>query len=176
MSEKSCCFCFSLRTGTLAIGITMLALGGLVTATAVGALIYVAGRESPRPGQYDTLRLILGFQLTGGIVHLFFSSLLIHGVTTRRVKLVWAWLIYHAVTTAVQSVTIGVLLGIAFHAKDKKDIAVKQTAILLVCCIAGNIGFWQWLEVAVQYYREMRRELLTAYRQSMEERVGMLAT
>ena len=171
MSEKSCCFCFSLRTGTLAIGVTMLAIGGLATASAVGALIYISQIPDKRllyPGQYDYLRLVLGFQVAVGILRVLFNSLLVHGVRKNRTHMVLAWLVYHAVATGLQSAALSVLFAFAVALRTVPIIWIVVTGALLAL-------FWRWFVVVLHYHKEMKQQTGEGYRQQKDDTVMLAA-
>ncbi|KAF0314440.1 hypothetical protein FJT64_015094 [Amphibalanus amphitrite] len=109
--QSSCCFGrVSLRTGSIIIGVA------LVTASAAGAVGFLCALlylllETPQEAPL-TLEAV-GALLVLSVLHLVFSSLLVHGVRRARRSLLLTWLIFCAILVILQTMAIVVAASLA---------------------------------------------------------------
>ena len=170
MPERNYCLCFTLRSGTLTIGITSLVLGSMVVVSAAGIIFRISQKlqENPDfPGQYDEIRMLMGWQMAAGVLQIIFSSLLIHGVRKNKSALVLAWLIYHGIVSGLQSVAISILLVFGLTTM----MHWRTGFPIIVACGLINALFWWWFAVTLKNYKKMREESGEIYRRQQDDTI-----
>ena len=137
-----CCGCFDLRSGSRAIGITLLVLTSLAL---IGAIISASDAE--RRAQRSAAEI--AFQFVQIALHAVFNALLVSGVGNERRAMILAWLIYTGIVTSIQSVAVLVLFVLSCMA------GVALLIVLVLVAAALVAVFWYWFVVVLHYYQQL---------------------
>ena len=151
-----CCCCFDLRSGTRAIGITLLVLSSLALVSQImHVLIHTDQAEFEVNDELRSLYATCSFtyanlRIVFNILHLVFQALLVRGVKRKSPGLVQAWLIYYGTGNGIASIYVAVAFIFVCSVGE-------PALIFLVLALAVMVGvFWYWFVVVLHYFREMQ--------------------
>ncbi|KAK4310327.1 hypothetical protein Pmani_018145 [Petrolisthes manimaculis] len=95
IKPQSCCLCLPLRTGTIIIGVISLILSLLGVSFSIYQVVF-----GITEGWVD---LVIDF------IHLILASILLHGVRTERITLLWTWVLGTG-TLVIISIIVGIVI------------------------------------------------------------------
>ncbi|KAF0310820.1 hypothetical protein FJT64_018302 [Amphibalanus amphitrite] len=142
---SQCCCCFGLRSGAVVIGASLLILHTLVALIQVTVLSTLPDKDPERQLE-SARRLALAVVLIALLLHVVFNSALVHGARTRHRGLVLAWLVYHAVSSALHS--LGLLSAFVGAAAYGNSLAL----VVLLITMGLLVPLWYWFAVGVRLY------------------------
>ncbi|KAF0292417.1 hypothetical protein FJT64_009614 [Amphibalanus amphitrite] len=151
-----CCGCLSLRTGSLAIGVTYLSISCLVLLAWTAFLLERA--IAMRFDYYWDLLYIYFGLLVVCVPNIVTNSLLIHGLRHNRRKFLFPWVIWYGVFKAL--VTLAWLAAAAWAlwmCFAWNGLGTTQAVVAnLVIWIPGLVGMtvmWYWYACVVTYFQ-----------------------
>jgi len=164
MPIDSCCGCWDLKKGSLAIGIfylVLMILGVIAAIIMLAASEALIGQPLRDSGLYSTLQVDqwIGFirgitigVLIVALLLLLIYALLVRGVLVDSPCLILMWLIFHG---------IFLVIGTILHIWGVASAAMVGVAVPIVVAVAGllfDVLQWYWLVVVAKHYQNLRDE------------------